>query len=511
MRRGEENMKKMKKVLAMILSFVMMMSMTMTTIAAPGGTATLTVNKVPTGQNVYLYKLLNVEKTTAGVGNETYDYTLDDTNVAINTALKKVLKINTAMTAEDVYNAVSIMDKTQIAELARNLVSDITVNNATTSKTATGSTTVTFENLTDGYYLIYSPNTVSAIQTVAGTTGNTVTLKSDLPIVDKDSDVKPDAGAVVGQVITYTVKTTVPNVSGFDLAKYKFTLTDKLSDGLDFVTKPNGTVEVHYSIDSIPKVEGALEGTLSTPNNRTMTVDLKDIVLKNQQHEGKTFTLTYKAKLNKDAVVENNNEAKIEYSNNPNVVDQTTTTTPDKEFTPTYKLMVKKTASDTKDYLAGAVFELHEGTAEGTVVKVEGTEGEYVYAADQNATQTTEMTTKAGKLAGGEYNLSLNGLKAGTYYLVEKTAPQGYNKIDPIKVVIKSTGANEGVTAGNYTITVGEPGEEDQDKIIEIVNKKGTLLPETGGMGTVIFTVVAVVLILGVAVSFVFSRRKGRR
>lgn len=504
-------MKKMKKVLAMLLTFIMMMSMAMTTFAAPGQAATLTVNTVPTGQTVYLYKLLNVEKTAAGVENETYDYTLDDANTEINAALQKVLKISTAMTAEDVYNAVSVMDKTQIAKLARSLVSEITVNNATISKKDTGSTTVTFENLTDGYYLIYSPNTVSAIQTVVGTTGNTVALKSDLPIVDKDSDVKSDAGAVVGQVITYTVKTTVPNVSGFDLAKYKFTLTDKLSDGLDFVTKPNGTVEVHYSIDSIPKVEGALDGTLSTPNNRTMTVDLKDIVLKNQQYEGKAFTLTYQAKLNKDAVVENNNEAKIEYSNNPNVADQTTTTTPDKEFTPTYKLMVKKTASDTKDYLAGAVFELHEETAEGTVVKVEGTEGEYVYAADQNATQTTEMTTKAGKLAGGEYNLSLNGLKAGTYYLVEKTAPQGYNKIDPIKVVIKSTGANEGVTAGNYTITVGEPGTEDADKIIEIVNKKGTLLPETGGMGTVIFTVVAVVLILGVAASFVFSRRKSRR
>ena len=52
-------------------------------------------------------------------------------------ALQKVLKISTAMTAEDVYNAVSVMDKTQIAKLARSLVSEITVNNATISKTDT--------------------------------------------------------------------------------------------------------------------------------------------------------------------------------------------------------------------------------------------------------------------------------------------------------------------------------------------------------------------------------------
>ena len=46
------------------------------------------------------------------------------------------------------------------------------------------------------------------------------------------------------------------------------------------------------------------------------------------------------------------------------------------------------------------------------------------------------------------------------------------------------------------------------DKIIDIENTTGTLLPETGGMGTVIFTVIAVVMILGIAVSFVISRRK---
>ena len=51
-------------------------------------------------------------------------------------------------------------------------------------------------------------------------------------------------------------------------------------------------------------------------------------------------------------------------------------------------------------------------------------------------------------------------------------------------------------------------GDNEEDKIIDIKNSSGTLLPETGGMGTVIFTVIAVVMILGIAVSFVISRRK---
>lgn len=510
MRRGEKNMKKMKKVLAMLLSFIMMMSMAMTTFAAPGTDATLTVTKVPQGQKVYLYKLLNVEKTSAIEGSETYDYSLDDANTTINTALKKVLKIQSEMTAEDVYNKVNIMKTTERAALARNLVSEIGVGNATTSVTASGRT-ATFNSLTEGYYLIYSPNSVSAIKTVVKGEQNSVALKSDLPTVEKDSDVSATEGAVVGQVITYTVKTTIPNISGFDTQTYKFTLTDTLSSGLDFVKNTGETgVDVNYKITGTD-VSSKLVGTLNPANERVMTVDLKDVVIANQQHEGKELVLTYQAKLNKGAVVENHNEAKIEYSNDPTNSESKVETTPDKEYTATYELKIKKIASDTNNYLAGAVFELHKDTAKGTVVKVEGSDGKYVYAADQDKTLTTEMTTIASKLEAGEYNLSINGLKAGTYYLVEKTAPTGYNKIEPIKVEIKPENQAEGTTAGTYKVTVGEKGEEAPQNIIEIVNKKGTLLPETGGMGTVIFTVVAIVLILGVAASFVFSRRRDRR
>ena len=511
MRRGEKNMKKMKKVLAMLLSFIMMMSMAMTTFAASGTNVTLTVTNIQKGQTVYLYKLLNVVKTSETVGSETYDYSLDTNNGTINNALKTVLKIESAqMTAEDVYNSVKSMDKEQLKGLARDLVSQIGVGNATSRMQANGTTAV-FDSLPEGYYLIYSPNTVSAIKTVVNGAKNEVAMKSALPTVDKDSDVTPDTGAVVGQVITYTVKTTIPNISGFDRDKYKFTLTDKLSKGLDFVQNLNGKVDVTYSIaGASPEVKGTYEGTLGGENNRTMTVDLKNVVINNQQHEGKELVLTYQAKLNKDAVVENNNEAKIEYSNDPENAQSTTPTVPDKEFTATYELKIKKIASDTKNYLAGAVFELHEGTAEGTPVKVEGDNGKYVYDEDQDGS-TIEMTTVADQLVGGAYNLSINGLKAGTYYLVEKTAPDGYNKIEPIKVVITPENAEEGITAGTYKVKVGEKGEEAPNNIIEIVNKKGTLLPETGGMGTVIFTVVAIVLILGVVASFVFSRRRDRR
>ncbi len=84
---------------------------------------------------------------------------------------------------------------------------------------------------------------------------------------------------------------------------------------------------------------------------------------------------------------------------------------------------------------------------------------------------------------------------------METQAPDGYNKLTaPVKVTITKTGDTEW--------KISKDGDNEEDKIIDIKNSSGTLLPETGGMGTVIFTVIAVVMILGIAVSFVISRRK---
>ena len=98
----------------------------------------------------------------------------------------------------------------------------------------------------------------------------------------------------------------------------------------------------------------------------------------------------------------------------------------------------------------------------------------------------------------------LNGLAEGSYWLVETQAPDGYNKLTaPVKITITKS---DTTNVDDWTIKQND-GVVD-DKIIDIENTTGTLLPETGGMGTVIFTVIAVVMILGIAVSFVISRRK---
>ena len=95
------------------------------------------------------------------------------------------------------------------------------------------------------------------------------------------------------------------------------------------------------------------------------------------------------------------------------------------------------------------------------------------------------MTTPAGG------RISFTGLKEGTYKLVELKAPAGYNKLSaPIEVVISATYNDDGTLKNNTVTANGTP-----NSTVTVVNKKGTLLPSTGGMGTVVFTVAGVAIV----------------
>ena len=156
--------------------------------------------------------------------------------------------------------------------------------------------------------------------------------------------------------------------------------------------------------------------------------------------------------------------------------------------------------------LADATFRLYRTeeaakAAGDDAIKVTGTKGSYAVAADQTS-GNMDMVTAATDL-GKKNNLHLNGLAAGEYWLVETDAPAGYNKLTaPIKITIAKSGDTN---VENWTISKDNVLEDD--KIIDIENSTGTILPDTGGMGTVLFTVVGLIMILGVAISFIRSRK----
>lgn len=500
-------MKSIKRIIALLLTAVMTMTMSVTAFAAD--TNSLTVSVQPgqdlNGQTISLYKLFDL--TTSKSGKTTnYAYTVNDT---YKTTLATTLGVGAEMQNDALVKKVSDLSEKEgaVQNFANNFTAKALTGNLEATQTSgklteENKTSYTFNNLAAGYYLVYvtgSKEIQSSLVTVDGATK--VSLKTEAPSITKKADKETVS---IGQVVKYTVTGSVPDTTGY--SDYVYKIHDTLSDGLDFVNDANGTaleagattvnVKVAFK-DATDASTAPTTATLSGTNNRTMALDLSEWVRANQTNKGQEFTVTYYAKVNKDAVVTEKNKAQLEYGNKPG---DTTITTPSEAKTPTYPLDINKCVKGNKtSRLAGAKFKLYKDSAdnEENLIKVTGSEGKYVV--DPNSKNTVFESVESITGVDG-YNLRVNGLAAGTYYLVETEAPAGYNKLTaPIKVVITKTG-------DDWTISKGDTKEED--KIIDVENSTGSILPSTGGMGTIAFAVVAAILVFGVAVSFIRDKKR---
>ena len=525
-------MKRMKKIMALMLAAIMMMAMSVTAFAAEGATPaaaganTLTVNVksgagVPTqtlkDQTIYLYKLFDVTESGT-TGSKNYAYTV---NTA--TGYKEVLvaalnnsAITESSTDEAIADAVRNIgnnDSTEVQNFANAFTTQALTKNPKLDATANSGklgdvTFYEFTGLDSGYYLVYvtgGKEIQSSLVTVDADT-TTVNLKSETPSINKTAD---KTTVNIGDVVTYTVKGSIPDTTGY--AEYAYKIHDELTKGLDFVNNATGTactdnkvaVKVAFT-NATDAGKAPTEATLDAENNRKMSLDLSAWIRANQENKGKEFTVIYYAKVNKDAEVTNNNKASLEYGNNPN---DTTTTTPSEAKTNTYPLDINKIKKGSEEKLAGAKFRLYSSEAdakandESKAIKVSpvvaGVAGSYVV----DPTSSTTEFESVKDITGAGYNLRVNGLAEGTYYLVETQAPEGFNKLtDPIKVTITKDSDT------NWNVKKNDIAEDD--KIIDVENSTGSLLPSTGGRGAIVFAVIAALLVFGVAVSFIRDKRK---
>lgn len=376
---------------------------------------------------------------------------------------------------------------------------------------------------------------------VDGETTYSFTVSNEKPDLDKtvkngEGDYVKDADYSVGDMVEWKVSVAVP--SNVDKLA-TFNIVDNMSEQLTWkkddndlkIATDNGTVlneTDDYTIDAPDRDTAGAAWTIKfTPDG------------KKKLHDEKVsrIDVTFKTELNSEAKIGaagNLNNAELKYSNaiypendpqNPNNGNKPgEDTIHDEAIVYTFKLdAVKVDGTDTKKTLSGAKFNLYRYTG--------------------NVANPTEADLKAkgsdfvGEYTSGENgNLNIKGLKKGTYYLVETVSPvykddkgneHHYNLLkEPVKVeiaaeysIVTDTEIGHTYDDGNVTSTTTKTtitkttmtNDGNQGTyVLTIKNNKGFDLPTTGGFGTLLFSGIGALLVVGgVGVLMSTKKKKG--
>lgn len=451
---------------------------------------------------------------------------------------------------------------------------------ATTHTTAnTTADTTVINNLDYGYYVVYplgatdtstAPGNekVKSVASLVSVTGidATVNMKSNYPTVDKKiipaqsgsgitigaivnsnwegnhqmelddenesedtiaphgaTDEKKVGDFGIGDTVTYQLTSKVPDMTGYN--SYTFKFSDTLSKGLDL--KEVLSVKVGNTTLTAKSTGANTYALAYDKSNRTLTVTLNDFYNSYKNRTGDTITVVYTATLNRDAVIgmnPNTNKAVVEYSNNPKS-DGTGKSEPSIVDVHTFDFTIFKyyLKDETQTGLANAEFELYKaneaGDAADTNAKInivdEGN-GVYRQATADEAKATGFTSAKIVSDADGK--VLVKGLDAGTYYLRETKAPEGYNKLlSDIKVEIKPVYDETTGKLTSYSVDYTYNGKTKNGAAITnktdspevaVENKTGAQLPSTGSKGALMVTLAGIVLFGALTASKAFGKKK---
>lgn len=502
-------MKLIKKMLAIMFAFMMVVGIGTKVNAEENGSTTepagkITINNAVDGQTYSIYKVLELESFSGD--NYSYKPASKEWKKFLNTDVAKnyvTINENGYVNWEGDSNDTRA---SEFAKLALEYAKTKGINNNGQSNAAGNA--VTFGNLPLGYYLVDS--SVGALCGLDTTNPNvTITEKNGTPTVEKK--VKEDSTkefglsntADIGQKVEF--KTTIIAQAGAQ----NYVLHDKMDAGLTFT----GNVSV-----SLEKNNQEQPTTLTNANNKDYVLKTSGLVetgtictfhieftkvFCDSLSAGDQIIVSYSATLNENAVVGNvgnKNDTWLKYGNGTDTAHSTTTTK-------TYEIPVFKYAkkNDVEKGLAGAKFTLSKnsnGSSPINLIKVydeaDNTKLTYRVAKEGEDLSVTDITTPSK----GEF--VIQGLDADTYYLTETEAPKGYNKLAaPIKVEINDDAAG----------TLKIDGQDEIDGVsitqVNVENKTGTLLPSTGGMGTTMIYMAGAILVIASGIVLV-SKKKSK-
>lgn len=489
----------MKKVISLILSMAMVLSLTVLSFAegdTTPATYDITINNSAEGHTYEAYQIFTGNLSESTLSNIVWGSGVSE---AGQTALG-----NAASKAES-------LKTTEDAKAFAKEVAPYLTTAAGSTSTVTGGKYV-ISGLAPGYYLIkdkddsltgkddtYTSYILEVVKdvTVDPKSAGTTSEKKVKDTNDSNGETtgwQDSADYDIGDRVPFELKGVVAkNYSSYKV--YKFAFHDKMSAGLTF---DKDSVKVY--VDGNQVRSGYEVVTTGLDDGCTFEVrfaNLKDIegVL-----GGSVITVDYEATLNGDAVLGsegNPNTSYLEYSNNPNDEQggETGKTPEDTVIVFTYKVVINKINSD-KQPLKGAEFTLEKYNKK---------------------TDKWEAVTVVKSEDGTSF--TFKGLDDGDYRLTESKTPDGYNTIDPIEFTVTAghdilsdnpqlTSLNGEATSGSITLA---SNVTEGSLSANIINNKGTELPSTGGIGTTIFYVVGAVLVIGAGVLFVTKRRMSTR
>lgn len=315
------------------------------------------------------------------------------------------------------------------------------------------------------------------------------------------------ANANIGDIITYKVTYSVP-VPENGLTELK--IVDTMDKGLTFTNAPANITVEDDNVGTSGKKELVYDKDyqvfLNSADNK-VTIDFKNYLKSLQSNSTEEFTITYKVKLNENAVLGqtgNKNKVELQY-NNGTTIDKTVPGNNTTVFT--YGINLLKKGEGKNTVLEGVKFKLTNSEKQPVNVQKNGTNNFYTPGGTSN-----EVTTD------NKGEIHIRGLKPGTYKLTETKTNAGYVLLkNPVEIVITpSTDTNkaaEGVVSayvGGKEVTMTDDNGSDTAIVpLTVVNSKGFNLPVTGGRGIALFTIVGIAIVAA-AGSLLFMRKRSK-
>lgn len=496
-------MKHARKLASLLLALVMVFALATTAFAqdvtVTGGTGSITISNAAKGETYTIYKLFDATVSadgssiayTGNVPDSLTDYFTADAN-------DYIIATPAAKEGENMSEGLKTALKawTETATAAATAESDGSALN--------------FQGLAYGYYVV---TTTQGDQVIS--------VDSTMPnvtIVDKNSSTPKDLSKAasskdvsIGDTVTYTVSFKTSNYYGAGTEAKEivsYTIEDTLPEFLSNVDVIRIIVDNDGKSETI---DDQKDVTVQFNTDKKIVIDWYDEDnSKFLYNNGATVTITYTAKVTDKAAIDgdgNTNKVTVKWTTKGNVQPD-----PDEIHTEetiyTYAIALKK-VNNKGVALPGAVFEFPfyvQSTAD--------TDGAYIYAGDTAKDGLTkQITTPADGV------IVVKGVKSGRYEITEFKAPDGYNKLTtPVTVEAVKTSS----TTTSKTVYLDENGNVTNETTatevkvelaniaataVVVVNKAGTELPSTGGMGTTVFYVLGAVLVLGAVVLLVTKKR----